>query len=123
MLNEIIVFQCFSCRACEMMTVVVLATVGKDTSLRHVGPGRGKDNCVTLTHGHLPHKVFVEVFNLLGLPELRREGVLVSVSDAAATEAVEAPLVELSIVSYGSCVVLVNVHINELDSIGVVSDS
>ena len=70
---------------------------------------------MTEANRSLPDEVFIEVFDLLRLPELRREHILVTVSDTATTECVETPLIQLAILSYSGCVVLVHINIDEFD--------
>lgn len=123
MLYEVIILLGFSSCASKMMPIIVIAAIGEDASLRHVSSGRGEDHGVPLTDCHLSDKVFIEVLNLLGLPELWREGVLVTITDAASTETVEAPLVKLSIIGNSGSVILIDIHIYELDSVGIVCHS
>ena len=78
---------------------------------------------MTLTNSYLLHEVFVKIFDFLGLPELRREYVFVSVSYSATAMCIEAPLIQLTVVSYSSSMILINIDVDKPDSISIISDS
>ena len=123
MSDEVIFFGRLSLSAGQMVSIVIVSSVCEYSILAEISLGRSQHDSVSETNCCLSHKVFIEVLHLLWLPELGREHILVTISDAAPTMLIETPLVELSILSDSSNVILVNIHIYELDSIGVISSS
>lgn len=65
----------------------------------------------------------VEEIYFLGLPELRLELILISISDTASSESIETPLIKLSSVSESSSMILVHVHVHKLYLRGIIRQS
>jgi hypothetical protein len=78
---------------------------------------------VSETNCCLSYKVVIEMFYLLWFPELRWEHVLVTISDTASSMLIKSPLIELSILSNCSNVILIDIYIYEFDYICIISCS
>jgi len=106
-----------------MMSVLIISSVCIDSVLSRICAKCGNNHCVTLANRGLLDDVLIEVFNLLRLPELLREHVLVPISDTTSAETVESPLIEVTIICNSSSMILVDIDVDEFDGISIVGNS
>ena len=121
--NEIIFFGSFSSSACQMMTIIIVPSICKNSVLIKILLRGSQYYCMSKANCCLSDKIVIEVFNLLRLPKLRREHILITISYSASSMLIKSPLIKLSILSYCSSVVLINIHIDEFNCISIVCHS
>ena len=105
------------------MTVLVVSSISKYFVYVRVSSQLSKNDSMSLANSNLLNKVLIEILNLLGLPELLDKHVLVPISDTAAAESIKAPLIKITIICNSRSMVLMNVNIDKLDGISIISNS
>lgn len=106
-----------------MMSVLIISSVCIDSVLSRICAKCCNYHCVTLANRGLLDNVLIEVLDLLRLPELLREHVLVPISDTASAKTVESPLIEVTIICNSGSMILVDIDVDEFDGVSIVGNS
>jgi len=106
-----------------MMSVLIISSVCINSVLRWICAKSCNYHCVTLANRGLLDNVLIEVLDLLRLPELLREHVLIPISDTTSAEPVETPLIEVTIICNSGSMILVDIDVDEFYGVSIVGNS
>ncbi len=106
-----------------MMSILIISSKCINSVLSRIGAKCGNYHCVALANRGLLDDELIEMFDLLRLPELLWEHVLIPISDTTSAKTVESPLIKVAFICNSGSMILVDIDVDEFYGISIVGNS